>query len=257
MGSDGWDSIPNEMSAQSGGDGNIFFIPQKGENKIRLIKQPARFLCHWNIGAGKEVCWKTQGEDVDCPLCNVAGSPSERYIICVLDRNDVDANGVSKLKVYEGGRSVFPLFKKYKDATGIDPGGKSGPDWLLTKEVADTNNPRFSTSYSCIPLPATDLTEDEIAMLKIELPKIKLENFFKCKSADELADVLRNYQPEDDSSNNSKANTNSGSNTAVEASASSSSVDVSGLDMEDIDDEDSLDLDSLDGLISESKTDFE
>ena len=84
--------------------------------------------------------------------CNI------RYAIYVFDRAD------GKLKVMEGGPSVFKPIAKRCEATNVNPGGHDGGDWLI--EVTGIG---LSKRYSVTYLTQTPFTEEELEIIKAEV----------------------------------------------------------------------------------------
>jgi hypothetical protein len=222
----GWDEVDSDVNTGGSGE-NIFFSPKEGKNQIRLIKQPHRFLSHWGFGKGKEVCLKeSRNDDTYCPLCEKADSPpSTRYIIMILDRGDLDDNGVAKVKIYEGGPTVFSNFKMYYDTKGVDPGSsQDGPDWIIKKTIAEPGNP-LSTKYQVMPLDPTPFTTPEKKVIKEKLDEIDLTDFYPRKSVEELKAI------------------------AGDSSDNSFEVDNNDIDLDDSDMD--SDLEGLDELIGD------
>jgi len=196
--SSGWDEVDSDVGG-SGGGRNIFYTPKEGKNTIRLIKQPHRFLAHW-VDGHKEICLKeSKNDDTYCPLCEkLDRPPAVRYIIMILDRDDSDENGVAKVKVYEGGGSVFSTFKMYLDDMGVDPGSsQEGPDWLLKKTIKEPGNP-LSTTYVVMPMKATPFTNAEKKVIKEKLDEVDLTSFYKKKSVEDLRALVGEMVDEDD-----------------------------------------------------------
>jgi len=223
--SSGWEEV---QSGSQNTRENIFFTPKTGKNIIRLVKEPHKFLRHFNFK--NEVCLKSHRDDSTyCPLCEVDDKPpSIRYMIMILDRADQDDNGVSKVKIYEAGSQVFGKFKTYMEVRNVDPGSsQEGPDFVVIKTVAVPND-AFSTSYDVVALDPTPFTNAEKKVIKEKLNQIDLDSFHKQKSVEELRIIAGADMDEDD----------------IELD---DDIDLS----EDVDDADD-DLDGLDTIISKS-----
>jgi hypothetical protein len=246
-----WDEIMEVESDQSSSSNSVeFFSPKIGSNLVRLVGKPHMFYCHWNIAGAKrrEVCLKTHdGDDTPCPLCEV-DRHSARYITLLLDKEDKDENGVAKLKVYEGGISVFKVFKKFKNKTNINPGGTEGPDWDIDKTVADKNNP-FSTEYTVMPeMGDGSFSQEEVR--KIKEADIDLANFYKQpKDISELKTLAKRHKAEVEHGSEEEE-------VVVESQVSDAeeeSVDIEDIDM-DMDDE--VELEDLEEMLDGADLDF-
>jgi len=251
-----WDDIMEVDSDQSSNSNSVeFFSPKIGSNKIRLVGKPHMFYCHWNIEGSKrrEVCLKTnKDDDTQCPLCKVDNS-SARYITLLFDKDDLDENGVAKLKVYEGGISVFKVFKKWKNKTNINPGGKEGPDWDIDKTVGDKNQPQFTTEYTVMPMGNGSFTEEELQ--KIKESDIDLSKFYQPQDISALVTLAKRH----------KAKAEHGGVEEDEVDLPNNDVEEDGgVDIEDIEDIDidmdmdgeDIDIDDLDEILDTSALDF-
>jgi len=80
-----------------------------------------------------------------------------RYAINVIDRED------NKIKVLEGGNSIFKQFANWAKAANTHPGGNGGGNWTITAEGSGQNR-RYNTTF----VKNVPFTADEVKRLKNE-----------------------------------------------------------------------------------------
>lgn len=140
---------------KSGGNGEatpyIKLVP--GINVMRVVGLPYETEIHWEEtidGAKKRlVC-----SGVGCPICKAGHVPQKKFQVLVIDRTD------NKLKILEGGNSIFRQIKDY----AMDPeyGDPSKYDIKIKKEGTGRE-----TKYTIVASPKkTELTAEESALLK-------------------------------------------------------------------------------------------
>jgi len=164
-----WDADfkTGEEANESGGDFkkvSYMNTSEAGVYKFRLAGAHVKFRKHWkpiratvkDDGKSSDVAWQ-------------AGFvPGKRFAINVIDKTGLAEGEVGELKVLEKGPQVFKNFAGYKQATGVDPAGKDGPDFVMTVTVPmkDGKPNIMKTEYSVIPVAPTPFTEAEKAMIK-------------------------------------------------------------------------------------------
>lgn len=197
-----WDKIPaSQNSAKYEKDENLFMRLPHGDHKIRIVGKPVEVLVAWFPVKNKEgktvnikvVVPEDYKERVEANNIKV----TKYYAINCFDRADTE-NGVTRLKILEKGGSIFNSFRKYFDATGIPPGGKDGPDWVIS---ADVPKDRRQTRYSIMPMPnSSPFTKEEKEFLKKdgkdgplgERGFINLDEYYSDeKAAEELEKLLK------------------------------------------------------------------
>ncbi|MFW6008242.1 MAG: hypothetical protein ACOCP8_03155 [archaeon] len=164
-----WGSIPEA------GSGNVDFLRlTHGDNVVRVIGRPSEIKVHWEKAVDnstKKVLCPGSG----CPLCKSGKAPQVRYQVQVLDRDDE-----SKVKVLEGGKSIFNAIKAY--AVDPDYGDPTKYDVKVKKEGSGRE-----TRYTVMASPKrSELTDDELQ--RIEESK-SLEEINQVKSIDEIMEM--------------------------------------------------------------------
>lgn len=170
----GWGDVGGKKSYNGGGKGETNYpehvrLQEGTPSRLRLVDKPFKFWRHYDPimaispGYADDVCWQAGHQ------------PRERYAIRVLDRSDGN-----KLKILEGGPSIFNDFKGYFELTsGKDPGGQNGPDWLIKVEIPMGKNGRKDrrmTKYHVMRDEKAPFTKEELASIKanwFELPEMK------------------------------------------------------------------------------------
>lgn len=102
-----------------------FMKLQSGQNQLRVVGKPSMIDIHWEKGLdgqNKKVICPGAG----CPICKAGHVPQVRYQVQVIDKTD------SKVKVLEGGPTIFNAIKQY--AMDPDYGDPTQYDLKIKKE---------------------------------------------------------------------------------------------------------------------------
>lgn len=198
-----------EMKTTGSGEGASYIKLQPGENRMRIVGLPYETEIHWEetIDGSKKriVCL-----GVGCPICKVGHVPQKKYQVLVIDRTD------NKLKILEGGNSIFKQIKDY--AMDPDYGDPSKYDIKIKKEGSGRE-----TRYTVVAAPKkSDLTSEEQALLD---GAKSLSEINKPKTLEELAQM--NLRVLD-------ASAGSDDDWGTENSTSISGASISGDDWDDL-----------------------
>ena len=143
----------NEVQTAGNGEGTPYLKLVHGINRVRVVSNPYETKIHWeetNDGGKKKVICP----EGNCPICKAGHVPQKRYQVLVLDRNDE-----SKLKILEGGVSIFTQIKKF--AADEDYGDPTKYDLKIEKSGQGRD-----TAYSVVAVPnKTELTDAEKAAI--------------------------------------------------------------------------------------------
>ena len=159
---------------------------EPGTYKFRLAGPHVKFRKHWKPFRATV---KDDGKAGD-PAWQAGFVPGRRFAINVIDKTGLAEGEVGKLKILEKGAMVFKNFAGYKLATGKDPAGKEGPDFIMTVTVPmkDGKPNKMKTEYSVIPIDSAPLTDEEKAMVK-EQGLFALKEIYKPVSPEKLQEM--------------------------------------------------------------------
>lgn len=143
-----WGSIKSTGS----GEATPYVKLQTGENRMRVVGLPYEVEVHWEdtVDGQKKriVCL-----GVGCPICKAGHVPQKKFQVLVIDRTD------NKLKILEGGNSIFRQIKDY--AMDEDFGDPTKYDIKIKKEGSGRE-----TKYTIMASPKkSELTQEETALL--------------------------------------------------------------------------------------------
>lgn len=157
-----WGNIkPNQSSGSSQKNNDLFVKLGEGQTKIRLAgKQPAQVYILWIKGTRYIVPEKYVSR-----LENLGLKPRLYYAINCFDRSDTAAGEV-KFRILEKGPSIFSAFSAYFNATGEDPGGMRGPDWVISGTIPPGKKPR-DIRYTVTPVAPVPFSEEEIKLISL------------------------------------------------------------------------------------------
>lgn len=160
--------------------------------KVRLVGNYVKYHQFWEpFGQGVIV----SDEDRNKVSPTKAGFyPSSRFAILILDKNDLDENGVAKPKILDKGPSVFKSFHEYYVNNEINPAGKDGPDFVINVKNAGTLNADYSVSPIVKPAPLTKEEIKKVREVKDNWPS--LEVLKKAKTADEIEELWNSLPDE-------------------------------------------------------------
>lgn len=134
------------------GEGTPYVKLQPGENRMRIVGLPYEVEVHWEDGVDgskKRIVCLGAG----CPICKAGHVPQKKFQVLVIDRTD------GKLKILEGGNSIFRQIKDY--AMDTDYGDPSKYDIKIKKEGSGRE-----TKYTIVASPKkSELTQEEVALL--------------------------------------------------------------------------------------------
>lgn len=162
-----------EMKTTGSGEGTPYIKLQPGENRMRIVGLPYETEIHWEEtedGSKKRIVCLGVG----CPICKAGHVPQKKYQVLVIDRTD------NKLKILEGGNSIFKQIKDY--AMDPDYGDPSKYDIKIKKEGSGRE-----TRYTVVAAPKkSDLTSEENQLLSNAK---SLSEINKPKTLEELAQM--------------------------------------------------------------------
>lgn len=176
-----WDETSDRGKGQGGGQ---FLKLEAGKKyKIRLVSRAVQYFQHWEpvICRSPGIDPKT-GQTLD-PLMLAGYSPKKRYAIWVIDREDGN-----KLKVMDFPPTLFDQFADWRANFNEDPGGPSGPDWIIKLEVPGTDRRR--TKYKASYLDKVPFTAEELALIKEGNLKAKLADLRKENTPEEIRQLM-------------------------------------------------------------------
>ncbi len=191
-----WDEDFNsESNSKPEGEGDFrkveyMDMSKPGSYKIRLVGSHVKIRKHWSP---IRATVRDDGKAID-PAWKAGFVPGRRFAINVIDKTNLDKGETGSLKVLEKGATVFKAFAAYKAATGIDPAGKEGPDFVVTVTVPmkDGKPNKMKTEYSVIPVAPAPFTEDEVKMLSKKQGGIglwPLKEIYKPATAEKLQEL--------------------------------------------------------------------
>lgn len=162
-----------QIKSGGNGDATPYVKLQPGENRMRIVGLPYEVDIHWEEtvdGSKKRIVCLGSG----CPICKAGHIPQKRFQILVIDRTD------NKLKILEGGNSIFRQVKDY--AMDPDYGDPTKYDIKIKKEGSGRE-----TKYSVMASPKkSDLTAEETELLG---GAKTLAEINKVKTVEELAEM--------------------------------------------------------------------
>lgn len=162
-----------QMKTTSGGEGTPYIKLQPGDNRMRIVGLPYETEVHWEEaidGSKKRIVCLGAG----CPICKAGHVPQKKYQVLVIDRTD------SKLKILEGGNSIFKQIKDY--AMDTDYGDPCKYDIKIKKEGSGRE-----TRYTVVASPKkSELTQEELNLLS---GAKTLTEINKPKTLEELAQM--------------------------------------------------------------------
>lgn len=162
-----------EMKTAGSGEGTSYIKLQPGENRMRIVGLPYETEIHWEEtmdGSKKRIVCLGVG----CPICKAGHVPQKKYQVLTIDRSD------SKLKILEGGSSIFKQIKDY--AMDPDYGDPSKYDIKIKKEGSGRE-----TRYTVVAAPKkSELTPEENDLLSNAK---SLSEINKPKTLEELAQM--------------------------------------------------------------------
>lgn len=181
-----WKDVSKQSDSGRNPDGSLKtkFLALKTGNKytVRPVHKPVQITKYYNRINGK-LRTAIVADTENCPIH--AENPdikfSTRYAVYVFDRAD------GQLKIMEGPVTVFrPLGKRF-EATGKNPGGNDGGDWLI--EVTGIG---MKTTYTLTHLEDKPFTKEEIARVKEEFKDDgkKLEKLYAPDSTEKIREKL-------------------------------------------------------------------
>lgn len=194
-----WDAdfqTEEERKESSGGEyqkATYMDTGEPGTYKFRLAGPHVKFRKHWKPFRATV---KDDGKSSD-PAWQAGFVPGRRFAINVIDKTGLAEGETGELKILEKGAMVFKNFANYKQATGKDPAGKDGPDFVMTVTVPmkDGKPNKMKTEYSVIPVEAAPFSEAERAMIK-ENGLFALKDIYKPLATEKLKE-LWDELPED------------------------------------------------------------
>lgn len=129
--------------------------------KVRLVGNYVKYHQFWNpFGKGVIV----DPDDRNKTSAVKAGFyPSTRFAILILDKNDLDENGVAKPKVLDKGPSVFKEFHNYFSVNEVNPAGAEGPDFIINVKNPGTLKAEYSVTAVAKPSP---LSKEEVQKIR-------------------------------------------------------------------------------------------
>lgn len=141
-----------QIKSAGTGEGTPYVKLQPGVNVMRIVGLPYEVEVHWeeSLDGSKKriVCL-----GVGCPICKAGHVPQKKFQVLVIDRTD------GKLKILEGGNSIFRQIKDY--AMDADYGDPSKYDIKIKKEGSGRE-----TKYTIVASPKkSELTPEEQALL--------------------------------------------------------------------------------------------
>ena len=171
----GWDDYADKSGSQKGqqsgdGDGASLFLklkPRTAPYRFRLASSPEKFRKHWQAFAAMKKypispAYEKKDKDLDVAWSKGNWFPTRKFASLVLDRED------GRLKVLEGGSTVFDEFYNYSQLANINPAGPLGPDWIVQVKVTGKDKKgRDMIGYVCIadPSGAKPFTDEEKALI--------------------------------------------------------------------------------------------
>lgn len=169
-----WEAAAKDSSAGTSGASADFMKLENGDNRIRIVSNPARINAHWEKtidGKNKKVICSGH----DCPLCEKGERATARYQLLVIDRAEAD-----KIKVLDCGKQVMNAISTY--SADPDYGDPTKYDIKIKKEGSGRD-----THYTAVAVPhKTPLTENEQKMVS-EAKSLKELN--KIPTRDEVLDM--------------------------------------------------------------------
>lgn len=141
-----------ELKSGKSGESASYMKILPGVNIVRVVALPYETEIHWeesNDGGKKRIVCPGVG----CPVCKAGHVPQKKFQVLIIDRAD------SKLKILEGGSSIFGQIKTY--AMDADYGDPSKYDLKIKKEGSGRE-----TKYTIMASPnKTSLTTEEQGLL--------------------------------------------------------------------------------------------
>lgn len=141
-----------QIKAAGTGEGTPYVKLQPGVNIMRIVGLPYEVEVHWEDGmdgSKKRIVCLGAG----CPICKAGHVPQKKFQVLVIDRAD------GKLKILEGGNSIFRQIKDY--AMDADYGDPSKYDIKIKKEGSGRE-----TKYTIVASPKkSELTQEEQGLL--------------------------------------------------------------------------------------------
>jgi hypothetical protein len=170
----------------AGSGGGMFLRLEAGKKyKVRLIYRPYDYLQHFT-----PVKARSPGKHID-PIVlkglNEQNAPKSRHAIWVFNREEGN-----KLQVMDFPDQLYDEFVEWKNNFNDEPGGKTGPDWVLKVEKlgADKRN----VKYKAMALDRTPFSEEELATIKTGINGVtlqnKLEEYRKPNTPEEILALL-------------------------------------------------------------------
>jgi len=199
-----WDKdFPDDDDKPQGGGGDFVKaeyvdMSSPGTYKVRLAGPHIVCRRHWSP---IRATVKDDGKATD-PAWQAGFVPGRRFAINVINKTNLGEGETGPIQVMEKGATVFKAFAAYKAATGIDPAGKDGPDFIITVKIPkgkDGQPNKMKTEYSVVPVAPTPFTAEEVAMLNKKeggQGLWPLKELYKPTSAEELQE-LWDAVPED------------------------------------------------------------
>lgn len=170
-----WDQTNQGKGGSGGKGGSSSFLKLQAGNKykIRLVGRPLAYWQHWEPVICRSPYIDEKTNKILCPLMNMGYEPKLRYAIWVFDRDDGN-----KLKVMDFPASLKDQFGEWKANFNEDPGGQSGPDWVVKLDSpGDKKRTKYKGSY-LDKAPFTKEEADQIAEgnLGAKLAELRRDN---------------------------------------------------------------------------------
>jgi hypothetical protein len=168
-----------QTSSDRGGSGQGIFLKLEPNKKyrLRLVSRPIQYFQHWDpIPCRSPGVDPETGKAID-PLLAQGFKPKERYSIWVINRED------KQLKIIDFSPTLYEQFGNWKSLYNEEPGGKTGPDWVVEGKCpgGDKKRTKWTASY----LDRVPFTEEE------------LDAISKGKLSEKLAEARRNHTPDE------------------------------------------------------------
>ncbi len=154
-----WNS--NSFNAGGGGKGKTNYIKfEAGKTvKVRPVGKAVTFVKFFVNGRGivVDVNDKEKAQEILSQEAGQDVTGSLRYAINVIDRSD------EKIKVLEGGNSIFKAFANWARAANTHPGGQGGGNWSISATGSGQNRRYEATFITNVPF-----TADEVKRITVK-----------------------------------------------------------------------------------------
>ena len=189
-----FDEFDEDKKASSKGNNNEHPIQwmafkKSGKYQVRLVGNYVKYQQWWEpFGRGVIVSPDDRNE---ASPTKAGFYPSTRFAILVLDKGDLDEDGVAKVKVLDKGPTVFTGFSEYYANNNINPAGKEGPDFIITVKNAGGLNAKYTVSPIVKPAPLTKAEIAKIREVKENWPELEdLKKAMPLEEIEKLWDAL-------------------------------------------------------------------